>query len=230
LPKLNVVLRDTLGGLTPPEAIWSLAATHDYEFKVKGRGTVEWRMMGALLSAFGAEAGAGVGAVRYSTVASYGAACSVPYSAAAGVRMDDVARNQSTFLPNYFNPAPEFETLVSDTIEVNQSVEFLAHIMGEAEAAWNFGADADPQALAGPGPHVVKFLSTGPKQVVFSVWRGVCRTDSVFDVYVKDTVRDTVPDSRSRLANAPTPLVYPNPAYEVFFVKYPKLRKRWRCV
>ena len=227
LPKLNVVLRDTLGGVTPPEAIWSRAATHDYEFKVKGRGTVEWRMMGALLPAFGAEAGTGVGAVRYSTVAAYGAACSVPYSAAAGVRMDDVARNQSTFLPNYFNPAPEFDTTVPDSVEVHQSVEFLAHITGEAEAAWNFGADAVPQALAGPGPHVVKFLSTGPKQVVFSVWRGVCRTDSIFDVYVKDTVRDTVPVSRSRLSYAPAPSVYPNPARDVFFVKYPKVRARW---
>ncbi len=227
-PKLNVVLRDTLNAFTPPEAIWNWVSTHDGEFRVKGRGTVEWRFMGVLLPARHAEAGTGIGAVRYSIVAASGTRCSLPYFAAAEVRMDDVLENQNTFLPNYFNSMPEFEISTLDSVEVNRSVEFAAQISEGAEAAWNFGADAQPQAAYGPGPHVVKFVSPGPKPLVFSVWRGVCRTDSVFGVFVKDTVADdTVPNFRSRIEDAYEFVVYPNPVRDYFYVKCPNSGARW---
>ncbi|MDW8332866.1 MAG: T9SS type A sorting domain-containing protein [Bacteroidia bacterium] len=229
-PKRNVILRDTLNPVVPPEGIWNRISTHDGEFRVKGRGIVEWRFMNALLPPLGAEAGTGVGIVEYSAVARVGMNCSVPYAAAAGVRMDELSADENTFLPNFFNPMPEYQTVVPDSVEFNANVEFVAQISEGAEAAWNFGADAEPQSAAGPGPHSVRFVSVGPKSVVLSVWRGICRKDDVFNLYVKEQNQtDTVPDTLSRNLRRmrAAPFVYPNPVREQFWIVNARPSARW---
>jgi hypothetical protein len=228
-PKLNVMLWDTLDGVIPPESIWAWVSTHDGSFRVKGTGVVEWKWMNVLLPPWGAEAGTGLGAVHYDAVAALRPICSIPYDAASRASFDELTAHESTHIPDYFNPAPTYELVFSDTVVVNEPTWFEATISEGAEATWNFGANAIPQAVAGPGPHTVRFTSLGPQRIVFSLRRGVCQFNDFYDVFVADTLRDTVPDTSSRVAkrNVQPIVVYPNPVRDVFFIRHAGKAVRW---